>query len=71
MGRPKGFLAQVRCHFAEARESRVHPERDDKALNLASWNGLMLAAFAEVARMLEEVLVLGAPGWLTLFTSLA
>jgi uncharacterized protein YyaL (SSP411 family) len=32
------------------REQRVHPGRDDKVL--PAWNGLMLAAFAEAARVL-------------------
>ena len=40
----------------EAREQRVHPGRDEKILT--SWNGLMLAAFAEAAmhtgRLLAE-----------------
>jgi uncharacterized protein len=34
----------------EARESRVHPGRDEKVL--AEWNGLMLHAFAEAAAVL-------------------
>ena len=34
----------------EARERRVRPGRDEKVLT--SWNGLMLAAFAEAARVL-------------------
>jgi uncharacterized protein YyaL (SSP411 family) len=36
----------------EARENRVHPGRDEKVLT--SWNGLMLAAFAEAARVLDR-----------------
>jgi uncharacterized protein YyaL (SSP411 family) len=43
-------LTQVRRKLFKAREQRVHPGRDDKVL--ASWNGLMLAAFAEAARAL-------------------
>jgi uncharacterized protein len=43
-------LTEARRRLSEARERRVHPGRDDKAL--ASWNGLMLAAFAEAARVL-------------------
>jgi uncharacterized protein YyaL (SSP411 family) len=45
-------LAEARCRLFEARESGVHPGRDDKVLT--SWNGLMLAAFAEAARVLEH-----------------
>ncbi len=37
-------LAEARRKLFEAREQRVHPERDEKVLT--SWNGLMLAAFA-------------------------
>jgi hypothetical protein len=40
-------LAEARCMLYEAREERVHPGRDEKVLT--SWNGLMLAAFAEAA----------------------
>jgi len=43
-------LAEARRRLFEARKSRVHPGRDDKVLT--SWNGLMLAAFAEAARVL-------------------
>ncbi len=35
-----------------AREMRLHPGRDEKILT--SWNGLMLAAFAEAARALDR-----------------
>ena len=41
-------LAARRC--SSAREQRVKPGLDDKVL--AGWNGLMLAAFAEAARVL-------------------
>jgi uncharacterized protein YyaL (SSP411 family) len=43
-------LVNARHKLFEAREKRPHPERDDKILT--SWNGLMLAAFAEAARVL-------------------
>ncbi|HSR34969.1 MAG TPA: thioredoxin domain-containing protein, partial [Anaerolineae bacterium] len=43
-------LAEARRRLFEAREQRVHPGRDEKVLT--SWNGLMLAAFAEAARVL-------------------
>jgi uncharacterized protein YyaL (SSP411 family) len=45
-------LAEARRKLFEAREQRVHPGRDEKALT--SWNGLMLAAFAEAARVLDR-----------------
>ena len=41
-------LAEARRKLFEAREKRIHPGRDEKVLT--SWNGLMLAAFAEAAR---------------------
>jgi uncharacterized protein YyaL (SSP411 family) len=44
-------LAGARRKLFEAREQRVHPGRDEKVLT--SWNGLMLAAFAEAARALK------------------
>jgi len=44
-------LAEARRKLFEAREQRVHPGRDEKVLT--SWNGLMLAAFAEAARTLN------------------
>jgi hypothetical protein len=54
-------LADARRKLFEAREKRVHPGRDDVQLALApiakvltSWNGLMLAAFAEAARALKR-----------------
>ncbi len=45
-------LAKARHRLFEARDKRVHPGRDDKVLT--SWNGLMLAAFAEAARILDR-----------------
>jgi uncharacterized protein YyaL (SSP411 family) len=54
----KGHLAQrpalagARRKLFEARERRVPPGRDEKVLT--SWNGLMLAAFAEAARVLGD-----------------
>ena len=45
-------LAEARCKLFEVREQRVPPGRDEKVLT--SWNGLMLAAFAEAARILDR-----------------
>ena len=49
-GDKRPMLAAARRKLFAAREERVHPGRDDKVLT--SWNGLMLAAFAEAARAL-------------------
>jgi uncharacterized protein YyaL (SSP411 family) len=43
-------IARARQILHAAREKRVHPGLDDKVL--ASWNGLMLSAFAEAAAAL-------------------
>jgi uncharacterized protein YyaL (SSP411 family) len=40
-------VERAKLTLRELRESRVHPLRDDKVL--ASWNGLMLRAFAEAS----------------------
>jgi hypothetical protein len=45
-------LARVRETMYEARARRPRPLRDDKIL--ASWNGLMIAAFARAARVLRR-----------------
>lgn len=45
-------LAAARTQLLAARAQRPQPGRDDKVL--ASWNGLMLAAFAEAARALGD-----------------
>jgi uncharacterized protein YyaL (SSP411 family) len=45
-------LADARRCLFEVREQRIHPGRDEKVLT--SWNGLMLAAFAEAARALKR-----------------
>ena len=45
-------LAEASRKLFEMRERRVHPGRDDKVLT--SWNGLMLSAFAEAARVLKR-----------------
>jgi uncharacterized protein YyaL (SSP411 family) len=48
----RAALAEARGRLLESRERRVHTGRDEKVL--ASWNGLMLAAFAEAARTLDR-----------------
>jgi len=48
----RDVLADERRQLFEVREARIHPGRDEKVLT--SWNGLMLAAFAEAARVLER-----------------
>jgi uncharacterized protein YyaL (SSP411 family) len=45
-------LAAARQTLYALREQRVHPGRDDKVLT--GWNGLMLAALAEAARVLDR-----------------
>ena len=45
-------LGEARAKLLERRSTRIAPERDDKALT--SWNGLMLAAFAEAAVVLDR-----------------
>ena len=45
-------LANARELLFTAREKRVKPARDEKVLT--AWNGLMLAAFAEAAAILER-----------------
>lgn len=48
----KGRLERVRLKLFHAREKRVRPQRDDKIL--ADWNGLMIAALATAAQVLDE-----------------
>jgi hypothetical protein len=45
-------LADARQRLYDVREERIHPGLDEKVLT--SWNGLMLAAFAEAARALNR-----------------
>jgi len=49
---PRAELTEARRKLFAAREQRVRPARDEKVL--ISWNGLMLAAFAEAARVLKR-----------------
>ena len=46
------FLAAARDRLLTGRERRVRPHRDEKVI--ASWNGLMLRAFAEAGRILDR-----------------
>ena len=46
------LLRRARAALMEARGRRIPPERDDKVLT--SWNGLMLAAFAEAGAVLDR-----------------
>ncbi len=43
---------QIRQRLFEAREYRIHPHKDDKVLT--DWNGLMIAALARGAQILNE-----------------
>ncbi len=45
-------LAGIRADLYAAREKRVHPHLDDKVL--ASWNGLMLSAFARAGLVYDN-----------------
>ncbi len=54
----KPLLASAKMKMAEARAKRVRPHRDDKIL--ASWNGLMLGAFARASAVLDEEKYLAA-----------
>lgn len=48
----KAFLASCRSKLFAEREKRVKPNRDEKVLT--AWNGLMLAAFADAAAVLDS-----------------
>jgi len=56
-------LAQARTDLLRVRDERPQPERDDKVL--ASWNGLMIGAFADAGR------TLGEPGFVRIATEAA
>jgi uncharacterized protein YyaL (SSP411 family) len=47
------LLTQAKQKLFTVRKKRVHPHKDDKILT--SWNGLMIAALARGARVLNEV----------------
>jgi len=50
------LLVPLKARLLAAREQRVRPGRDGKALT--DWNGLMIAALAEAGRILDR------PGWI-------
>jgi uncharacterized protein YyaL (SSP411 family) len=50
--RLRAHLGSAREKLFAAREKRIHPHKDDKVL--ADWNGLMIAALAKGARVLDE-----------------
>jgi len=52
MERLEEVISRGRRQLFEVREKRVHPQQDDKVIT--SWNGLMLASFAEAARVLND-----------------
>jgi uncharacterized protein YyaL (SSP411 family) len=54
--RDLGRWRRIRLALFEARESRVHPGRDDKVV--ASWNGLVIAALADAGILFSE------PSWI-------
>ena len=45
-------ITSAKAKLMEARERRIHPGRDDKALT--AWNGMILRSFAEAASILER-----------------
>lgn len=52
------ILRQVRLKLYEAREKRIHPLKDDKILT--DWNGLMIAALAKGAQVMNSTKFLKA-----------
>jgi uncharacterized protein YyaL (SSP411 family) len=50
--RDKALLASAKSKMSEVRAKRIRPHLDDKIL--ASWNGLMLGAFARASAVLGE-----------------
>ena len=57
----RATLADALAKLFAVRETRIHPNRDEKVLT--SWNGLMLAAFAEAARVFSPSPGTGRGGW--------
>lgn len=58
LGQLPQMTDEIRQKLFAARKSRVHPLKDDKIL--ADWNGLMIAALARGAQILDEPLYLKA-----------
>jgi len=58
LGQLPQMTDEIRQKLFAARETRVHPLKDDKIL--ADWNGLMIAALAKGAQILDEPLYLKA-----------
>ena len=56
--RVEGMMAAIRTRLFQAREKRPRPFRDTKVL--ADWNGLMIGAFARVARITSDSRFLSA-----------
>jgi hypothetical protein len=48
----QAVIARARATLYQARAARIHPGRDEKVL--ASWNALMVRAFAEAARAFDD-----------------
>ncbi|MCF7807350.1 MAG: thioredoxin domain-containing protein [Candidatus Marinimicrobia bacterium] len=48
----RDLLLEAGQTLFEVRENRIHPQKDTKVL--ADWNGLMIAAFARAARVLDD-----------------
>ena len=48
----KGRFEPLRQKLFDHRESRIHPQKDDKVLT--DWNGLMIAAFARAGQALND-----------------
>ena len=46
------LISRSSARLLEARDKRIHPQRDDKILT--AWNGLMLRAFAEASGVLSR-----------------
>ena len=46
------LLSESRRHLADIRAARPRPSRDDKVI--ASWNGMMISAFARAAQVFEQ-----------------